>query len=87
MWKKREGKYSCSTEGENKLRQKGGASLTEGETHSEPMHSNIYSEAHVLPLRASFESQQLPALSRLVLQVDEGSHLDHSGRSGDVGSS
>ena len=47
---------------------------------------NLYREAHVLTLRASFESQQLPALS-ISVQVDEGGHLDHSERSGDIGSS
>ena len=47
---------------------------------------HLYGEAHVLTLRASFESEQLPALSSSV-QVDEGGHLDHSERSGDVGSS
>ena len=47
---------------------------------------HLYGEAHVLTLRASFESQQLPALSRSV-QINEGGHLDHSRRSGNVGSS
>ena len=47
---------------------------------------HLCNEAHVLTLRASFESQQFHALSRSV-QVNEGGHLDHSRRSGDVGTS
>ena len=44
---------------------------------------HLYGEAHVLTLRVSIDSPTLSAS----LQVDVSGHLDHSRRSGDVGSS
>ena len=86
MRKKRGGRYGGRTEGKTSYDRKGSKSKGRRNSLRNDVLKHLYGEAHVLTLRASFESQQLPALSRSV-QVNEGGHLDHSRRSGDVGTS
>ena len=92
MQKKRGGKYGCGTEGEKSYGRKGSKSSGGRNSLRADAPEHLCNETPVLTLRASFESQQLPALS-ISVQVDESGHRDsfwsqrEVGSRGDVGSS